>query len=345
MRTVVEGEFSDPVDVESGVPQGTVLGPLLFLCHINDLPDGVKSQVRLFADDCLLYRPIRSRKDHIILQEDLERLESWAAKWGMRFNAKKCYLLSIKNSSQNFYSLDNQVLKQVQENPYLGVTLSDDLKWGPQVRKTTKKANSVLYFLRRNLKRCPKSCKQLAYVSLVRSVLDYAAIVWDPYLAKDINSLERVQRKSVRFICNDYRSRHEGAVTNMLDNQGLKPLKHRREIQRLVFMYKIVEEKIPAIPPTDYFQKVRPKRDIKPKQFSDYVAENLVQKYATSNDRCFVMQQSNSQQLENSFFIRTVQSWNHLPQCAVHSETVEAFRASISSGYILVPLDQVPSLT
>ena len=89
MRVVVDGEFSDSVTVDSGVPQGTVLGPLLFLCHINNLPDCVKSQVRLFADDCLLYRTINSQSDHLTFQKDLEALEKWASDWGMRFNAKK----------------------------------------------------------------------------------------------------------------------------------------------------------------------------------------------------------------------------------------------------------------
>ena len=103
MRVVVEGEHSESAPVESGVPQGTVLGPLMFLCHINDLPDTVKSQVRLFADDCLLYRQIKNQNDHLILQNDLNELEKWAAKWGMRFNAKKCYILSIRQKSSSWF--------------------------------------------------------------------------------------------------------------------------------------------------------------------------------------------------------------------------------------------------
>ena len=103
MKVVVEGEQSKSVTVESGVPQGTVLGPLMFLCHINDLPDVVRSQVRLFADDCLLYRKIKSNEDHVLLQKDLTELESWASRWGMRFNAKKCYVMSIRNTSSHLY--------------------------------------------------------------------------------------------------------------------------------------------------------------------------------------------------------------------------------------------------
>jgi hypothetical protein len=126
--------------VDSGVPQGTVLGPILFLCHINDLPDALNSQVRLFADDCLLYRPINSQKDHDILQQDLKNLETWAENWGMRFNAKKCYILSIKQKSIKLYSLNGHILEQVKNNPYLGIQISEDMKWSTHINNTAKKS-------------------------------------------------------------------------------------------------------------------------------------------------------------------------------------------------------------
>lgn len=110
MRVVLEGERSEEAPVESGVPQGTVLGPFIFLCHINDLPNCVDSKVRLFADDCLLYREIHSFNDHISLQEDLRKLEEWAKQWGMRFNTSKCFILSTKTKSSSFYSLNNEIL-------------------------------------------------------------------------------------------------------------------------------------------------------------------------------------------------------------------------------------------
>jgi hypothetical protein len=118
MRVVVEGKHSDNAHVDSGVPQGTVLGPLLFLCHINDLPECVKSQVRLSADDCLLYREIKSLQDHQTLQEDLKSLGLWTDKWGMKFNAKKCYIMSMRQKSSYFYQLDQHILEQVKTNPY-----------------------------------------------------------------------------------------------------------------------------------------------------------------------------------------------------------------------------------
>ena len=169
MSVVVEGETSRETTVDSGVPQGTVLGPILFLCHINDLPESVSSQVRLFADDCLLYRPIRSLKDQITLQKDLLHLETWASNWGMRFNAKKCYLLSMKNRLSHFYTLNNHILQSVPKNPYLGLTISSDLKWSTHISNICSKASSTLGFLRRNLRHCSTQCrkKRLHIISAV----------------------------------------------------------------------------------------------------------------------------------------------------------------------------------
>ena len=93
MRVVVDGEQSEETEVLSGVPQGTFLRPsLLFLCYINDLPDCVTSVVHLFADDCLLYSINKTQADHQALQDDRHKLEEWAKKWGMQFNASKCYI-------------------------------------------------------------------------------------------------------------------------------------------------------------------------------------------------------------------------------------------------------------
>ena len=125
-QVIVEGESSKPCSVDSGVPQGSVLGPLLFLCNINDLHQRATSKVRLFADDCLLHRPMHSPHDQLLLQPDLAALETWAEDWGMRFNVSKCYLMSIHRSKHpdgSHYKLDNHILEQVDENPCLGVTI------------------------------------------------------------------------------------------------------------------------------------------------------------------------------------------------------------------------------
>jgi len=113
LGVVVEGFRSQEDKVLSGVPRGIVLGPRLFLLYINDLPSVVTSQVRLFADDCVLYRPILSGADRVTLQRDLDYLEQWCDTWAMRFNAKKCQIMSItrgKSHPTHLYTLCIYVL-------------------------------------------------------------------------------------------------------------------------------------------------------------------------------------------------------------------------------------------
>ena len=322
----MDGESSSKVSVDSGVPQGTVLRPLLFLCHINDLPLAVSLQVRFFADDCLLYRKIKS-------QNDLIELEKWATKWGMRFNAKKCYIMSINNKSSHFYSLCDHILQQVNENPYLGITLTENLKWTSQITKTTKKANSTLAFLRRNLRSFPLDCRKSAYTTLVRSLLDYGSIIWDPYLKQDIDKLERVQKQAARFITGDYKMREEVCVTRMLETLELSSLEQRRSINRLVFMFKVVEELVPAIPPDDFLKPQKHKRQIKSKKYTDYISKTLIDRHSVNNNRCFVIENCKTEQLKYTCFVRTVVEWNHLDTELVHAETVESFKDSLIRCY------------
>jgi hypothetical protein len=331
MKVVLEGEHSEEARVESGVPQGTVLGPLLFLVHINDLPETVNSTVRLFADDCLLYREIHSFNDHTILQQDLQNLEAWATNWGMRFNAKKCYVMPTKQQSPYFYRLDGEILKSVDHNPYLGVEISADLKWSTHISQKCKKASSILGFLRRNLGNCPRECRKLAYISLIRSTLEYGGIVWDPYLKKDIDQLERIQRQGARFIMRDYKSRKPGSVTRMLQDLNFPTLQSRRKQQRLTMLFKIAEGHVPAFPPDKTLTSVRTnRRKITPKVFEDFQTTNVVAKYAVTNSRGFKIPESEgSEQYRSSFFVRTIQEWNQLEESTVQAKSVASFSAAV----------------
>ena len=266
-RVIVEGESSSSCSVESGVPQGTVLGPLLFLYHINDLPLCVRSQVRLFADDCLLYRSVKTQQDQQQLQTDLHSVERWATKWGMRFNVTKCYIMSIhrsRNPLTTHYILNNHILEHVQENPYLGVIISENLKWSTYINKICNKANSTLGFIRRNLKHCNRKFKETAYISLVRSLFDYSSTVWDAHLQKDIDRIENVQRGAARFIYSD--NKRTSSVTAMMNELVWKPLNERRKEQRLFLLFKIVNDlvAIPAENNIEYNQ--RPSRTSNNKQ-------------------------------------------------------------------------------
>ena len=293
-QVVVDGTVSDSVEVESGVPQGTVMGPLLFLLYINDLPQHVTSEVRLFADDCLLYRAVRTPEDHHALQRDLEHLHAWSLTWGMSFNATKCYVMAITNKKQPssfLYSLGGRVLSKVPSTTYLGVTLREDLQWETHTTGITAKANRTLGFLRRNLRYCPKQLRELAYYSLVRSRLEYASIVWDPYLAKDITKLDNVQRRAARFVANDHR--RTSSVTTMLDTLGWDSLQTRRQKGRLRYMNKIVSGRVAVV--TD-----------------DYLEQGITRTRSVNSNK-FKLISTKTVIFKNSYFPRTIVEWNKTP--------------------------------
>ena len=153
-QVVVEGSYSTPCKVTSGVSQGSVLGPTLFLIYINDLVTDIQSTVRLFTDDCLIYRPILTAADHQILQEDLQRLSAWADKWKMKFNINKCCIMQLskhQHISEFLYSMSGQVLNIVEQHSYLGVIIDHKLSWRPHVDYVCGKTMKLIGFLNRNL--------------------------------------------------------------------------------------------------------------------------------------------------------------------------------------------------
>ena len=150
-KVVLDGQASDPVPVLSGVPQGSVLGPVLFLIFINDLPDNIRSSVRLFADDCVLYRNIKSPIDCQILQDDLNSLSQWETDWQMKFNVAKCHSMRVTRHLPDKqilfdYTLHQQKLEQVQSAKYLGLTITDNLDWGQHVSEISCKATKTMVF-------------------------------------------------------------------------------------------------------------------------------------------------------------------------------------------------------
>ena len=148
----VNGSHSDTVSVTSGVPQGSVLGPTLFLLFINDIVYSSSYIVRLFTDDCVVYREIKSPADHDCLDSDLDNLLIWSNTWQMRFNTSKCKILSVTNKRSPAlfsYSLGEEHLDR-----YLGVTCNSQLRWTDHINNITHKANRTLGIVRRMLKPC-----------------------------------------------------------------------------------------------------------------------------------------------------------------------------------------------
>ena len=221
-EVALEGTLSSSAPVLSGVPQGTVPGPLLFLTYINDLPYAVHhSSARLFADDSLLYRRIKDHQDQALLQQDLDSLEEWEHTWQMNFNTSKCNVIRImpnkrRKTLTSNYSLHGQTLETTSTNRYLGINISSDLSWSNHVEYVAARGNRTMGFLRRNFRECTPKVKTTTYTTLVRPTLEYASAVWDPYKQNDAQLLENVQRRAARYMNNNYADRSPDSVTSML---------------------------------------------------------------------------------------------------------------------------------
>ena len=172
---VVGGERSNFMPVDSGVPQGSVVDPCLFLLYINDLPIDIESKIRLFADDTLCSNTIKYKEDQKKLQKDLDYLTTWEKQWSMSFHPQKCYTLSATWKKEKIvpsYHLHGHNLQNVSTAKYLGVNIQDNLNWGLHIDTITNKANKTLGFLRRNIKIRNKKTKETAYKAFVCPILE-----------------------------------------------------------------------------------------------------------------------------------------------------------------------------
>ena len=203
-KIVIDNVSSDSVSVVSGVPQGTVLGPILFIIYINDVIENIKhSKIRLFADNkiIVLYKEISAMRDAQQLQEDLESLQLWEGTWLLKFSIPKCHVLKVTRATKHTiafnYCLHNTLLEVVDSCKYLGITIQHDLRWSEHIHNITVKASRThaLSFLRRNLKLNNQQLKKTAYFSLVRPQLEYACVVWSPWQRRDVQNIEKINRR------------------------------------------------------------------------------------------------------------------------------------------------------
>ena len=189
-RVVLNSATCDWLPVTSGVPQGSLLGPLLFLFYINDMPDSLEngSDIALFADNINVYRPIDSSSSGCLLQQDLTRLQEWSSNWKMAFNAEKCKVICISRkrsstSALSRYQLDHQELECVFYTSDLGITVSHNLQWTKHIEAIVSKANKTLGLVKclcgRDLNDI--NIRKRLYYSLVRPKLEYCSNVWSPY--------------------------------------------------------------------------------------------------------------------------------------------------------------------
>lgn len=300
---------SNHISVMSGVPQGSVLGPLLFLIFINDIAAGIDDTVtvKLFADDCVVYSVINDISSQMVLNESICKLSDWCDRRKMRINFTKTVCMTIttkRNPLPYVYKIGEQIIQNVSSTKYLGLTISNNLKWDAHIDNICAKAFRKLCFLRRKLRTSSKKAKLEAYRTLIRPVLEYASIVWDPFYAKDIARVERIQRLAARFIMHDYRS--SSSVTNMLEQVELEPLHLRRQVARLKFFFLLYSNKIGLCRDT-------------------YIHPAPLRSTRLNNSKVVRPYFSRSKRFQMSYFPRTTEEWNALPECVVQCTNVNCF--------------------
>ena len=313
-RTVLNGVSSTWLEVPSGVPQGSILGPLFFVVFISDLPDVVLpgNTIALFADDCKISRVIDDASDQFCFQRDLDNLHQWSIRNAMVFNVKMCKVMRLTKKRQPFvsnYSLDNSPLEEVKEFKDLGVTTTDNFNWNSHIDIIVSKANRMLGLIKRTCRGLDntKTLRTL-YCALVRSNVEYCSVVWSPYTKKNIENFEKVQRRATKFIL-----KTEDNYETRLKKLNLMSLKNRRILADVTFLYKAlngisnvnIDSYIDFYSDTDHYS------------LGKYDDLSLKKKYARTNP------------LKYSFFHRIVDSWNLLPYDIRKAVSVNIFKRGV----------------
>ena len=263
-RVVIRGTASEEFKVTSGVPQGSVLGPILFLIFINDLPSDIISPISLFADDSKIFTrivtkaktgklKISSPNGKDVLQNDLDRIQDWAKKWKMEFNIDKCKIMHLGyNNPNNVYSMDGINLNETNEEKDLGVTIDCKLEFDSHIRTVVAKANRVLGMIRISFACLNKTMFLNLYKGLVRPLLEYCVQAWSPHKKKYIGLLEGVQIRATRLVP----ELRELSYEERLEKLGLTKLVDRRIRGDMIETYKIITGK-ENIDPGKFFTMAR----------------------------------------------------------------------------------------
>ena len=302
----IKGSSSTWKPVDSGVPQGSVLGPIFFIMYVNDIPDIVKSNVWIFADDTKLFA---TTDQTITLQEDLDNLMKWAELWELTFNVIKCKVIHYgQNNPESDYIMNDKKLESVDEECDLGVNFTRDLKFSQHIAKKVNKANSMLALIKGTFKYLDNHSFLRLYTALVRTHLEFANVVWHPYLRKDIDSLERVQMRATKLVSNLKDLPYELRLKEL----KLPTLAHRRLRGDMIQTFKLVK-RLDDCPLENFFT------------IAHYNKRG--HSYKLEKPRC-----SLSFTL-NQFSYRVINVWNSLPQHVVDAETLNSFKARLDQHW------------
>jgi len=306
-KVVIGNEESEWARVTSGIPQGSVLGPVLFVTYINDMPDCVSSKINLFADDTKISRHITSENDRDQLQCDLDKLQHWSNKWQLRFNATKCKVMHIGLRNPKFqYTMGNDnkvILEETTVEKDLGVHVDNQLNFSEHVIKAANKANQILGMIRRSITFLDETMLSQLFKGLIRPHLEYGNCVWSPLYKKDIAKIEQIQRRATKMVT----SIKELPYEERLEAMKLPSLAYRRLRGDMIEVYK-------------YLHNIY---NVNTNQLLPLVHTTSITRghpLKLEKRRCM------SNKREHFFTMRVVNKWNSLPENIVLAPTTNAFK-------------------
>ena len=317
-RVSVNGQLSSEEAVLSGIPQGSVLGPLLFVIYINDLPTHLDCSTLMFADDTKVYSQIHSPEDAYKLQEDLVKLEKWSHDWLLVFHPDKCKIISIGRHEDiiyaHNYTLLGQELEHIDEEKDLGVIIDSELTFESHITSKVSKANQMMGLVRRVFSFLGKDMFIRLYTSLVRSHLEYGQVVWAPWRKKFIRLVESVQERATKGV--------DGMAalpyTERLHALGLTTLAYRRLRGSMIEVWKHFYVYAPGTMPPVFKRVDRPIRTS---------TRHPLQLYpAIAKDGQTGVQQ-------NSFYYRITESWNNLSKDVVEADSLNSFKNKLDESW------------
>ncbi|CAG2205733.1 unnamed protein product [Mytilus edulis] len=310
-RVVINGQTSSSQNTYAGVPQGSILGPLLFLIYVNDIKDGIVSNIKLFADDTSLVKQIDDISDCFqTLNSDLVTLNTWAQQWCVTFNAEKTeYLIISKKKQIPHYPpliLNNVNIKRVTCHKHLGLILNDKLSWTDHIADICKKCHNKLNTILRMRHILPRLCIEKLYKTFVRSLLDYADVIYDNCTSADSANIEHVQRRACIISTGAIRvTKH----VTLLKEVGLELLKTRRQVHRLTYLYKIKNHLVP-----DYLCNFHP------------LFHHNTENYNLRRHANLIPIRSRTVAYYNSFLLATIRDWNSLSAELITATSLASFK-------------------